>query len=146
MKKYKILLFTLVVATSLIWSACSKEQKWSDKLKGKWNVEAIKLNNTTDVDLSDAKHTIEFLGGKRAYTASFKGIYTIDYNDQLLKDISDTFRYDIKDNQIAITSSQTTKVRTLIRFRYILETLNGSELFFNKTPLDTTTAYLKANR
>ncbi len=130
----------------LLFSACSKkEQELSDNLKGKWNISEIRFNDDSIYnDFSKGKHTIEFFGGKRAYTSTFSGVYTIDYIDQNTKDIVDTFRYDIKGDQLAITTTKTNTVRNLIRYRYVIETLNGSELFLNKTPLDTTKSYLKA--
>jgi hypothetical protein len=130
----------------LILSSCSKkEQELSDQIKGKWTISEIRFNSDSLFnDFSKSKHTIEFFGGKRAYTSTFLGVYNIDYLDENIKDIVDTFIYDIKSDQLAITTTTTTTVRNLIRYRYKIETINGSELFLNKTPLDTTTAYLKA--
>lgn len=127
-------------------SSCSKkEQELSDKLKGKWNVSEIRFNNDSLFNnFSKGLHSIEFWGGKRAYTTTFLGVYRIDYVDANTKDVADTFRYDIKSDQLSITSTQTNTVRNLIRYRYKIETLNGSELYLNKTPFDTTSAYLKA--
>jgi len=130
----------------LMLSACSKkEQELSDSLKGIWNISEIRFNDDSLFnDFSKSRHSIEFFGGKRAYTSTFTGVYRIDYTDAIVKDIADTFRYDIKGNQLAITTTKTNTVRNLIRYRYVIETLNGSELYLNKTPLDTTASYIKA--
>jgi len=92
----------------LLFSACSKkEQELSDNLKGKWNISEIRFNDDSIYnDFSKGKHTIEFFGGKRAYTSTFSGVYTIDYIDQNTKDIVDTFRYDIKGDQVFLKSSE----------------------------------------
>jgi hypothetical protein len=150
MKKYINLYLYLYFFAILFLSACSKkEQDFSDKLKGKWKVSEIRVNSdSVYTDLSKGIHEIEFFGGKRAYTASFLGVYSINYFDENLKDVSDTFRYDIKNDQLAITSvkmvASSNPTIKLIRYRYKIETLNGSELYLNRTPFDTTNAYLKA--
>jgi hypothetical protein len=129
----------------IICSCSKKEQELSDNLKGKWNISEIRFNDDSVFNnFATGKHTIEFFGGKKAYTTTFLGVYNIDYVDQNTKDVADTFRYDIKGDQIAITSTKTTSIRNLIRYRYKIETLSGSELYLNRTPFDTTTAYLKA--
>lgn len=142
--KVVYILFTFAI---IITSCNKKEQELSDNLKGKWNISEIRFNSDSLYnDFSKGKHSIEFFGGERAYTATLLGVYNIDYTDANLKDLADTFRYDIKGDQLAITNTKTTTVRNLIRFRYKIETLSGSELFLNKTPFDTTTAYIKANK
>lgn len=150
MKKYINILLGINFFGLLIFSSCSKkEQELSDKLKGKWTVSEIRFNEDSIYNFSEGLHSIEFYGGKKAYTSTFLGVYRIDYIDNLLKDVADTFRYDIKDNQLSITTidnnpPSSTKTNKLIRFRYKIETLNSTELYLNRTPFDTTTAYLKA--
>jgi hypothetical protein len=117
----------------------------SDELKGKWNISEIRFNSDSLFnDFAKGKHSIEFFGGEKAYTATMLGVYSIDYTDANVKDLADTFRYDIKGDQLAITNTKTITVRNLIRYRYKIETLNGTDLYLNRTPFDTTTAYLKA--
>jgi hypothetical protein len=146
MKKH-IASFPLLLMLLILAASCSKEQKLSDKLNGKWIVQEIRFTNDSALtDFNNNRHFIEFFGGKRAYTATFLGVYTIDYADENLKDVVDTFRYDIKGDQLSITNTQSTAVRNLIRLRYKIETLNDAELFLNRTPLDTLTRHLKAIR
>jgi hypothetical protein len=138
-------IITAAILISVMSSCKQQEQELSDGLKGKWNVSEIRFNSDSLFnDFSNGKHTIEFFGGERAYTATMIGVYTIDYTDANLKDLTDTFRYDIKGDQIAVTYTKSTTVRNLIRYRYKIETLSSTDLYFNKTPLDTTNAYLKA--
>lgn len=146
MRKNHIITVCLALFSMAILNSCSKqEQELSDQLKGKWNVSEIRFNSDSLFnDFSKGSHTIEFWGGKKAYTSTFLGVYRIDYIDANTMDVADTFRYDIKSNQLSITSTQTTTVRNLIRYRYKIETLNSSELYLNKTPFDTTSSYLKA--
>ena len=149
MKKYINLFLGVNFFSLLIFSSCSKkEQELSDKLKGKWTVSELRFNEDSIYSFAEGVHSIEFYGGKKAYTSTFLGVYRIDYVDQILKDVADTFRYDIKENQLNITNidnaSNTSKTFKLIRYRYKIETLNNTELYLNRTPFDTTTAYLKA--
>lgn len=143
--KNKYCYFPIVLFVALLASACSKEQASSDKLKGKWQVTEIRFNDDSVFnDFSKISHEIEFFGGEKAYTTTFLGAYTINYSDENIKDIIDTFRYDIKNDQLAITYVKNSTVSKIIRYRYKIETLKESELYINRTPFDTITAYIKA--
>jgi hypothetical protein len=140
---YFFLAFTLLAGIS----SCSKEDAVMDKLKGNWQITEIKFNgDSTFNDFSGGNHYIEFWDTERAYTATGKGVYRIDYTNPDLKDFADTFRFDIKADQLAITYTQTATARNLIRYRYNIESYEGNELFLNRNFIDTVLAHLKANR
>jgi len=128
-------------------SSCSKEDAVMDKLKGNWQISEIKFSDdSTFNDFSGGNHYIEFWDTERAYTATGKGVYRIDYPNPDIKDFADTFKFDIKADQLAITFTQTNTAKNLIRYRYEIESFEGSELFLNRSNLDTVSAHLKANR
>jgi hypothetical protein len=143
----KIQVFFFSVLLSLVLLSCQKEQEISDKLNGSWSVTEIRFGEDSVYNRFNAeKHQIEFMGGGRAYTSTFRGVYFIDYFDASKKDIQDTFRYDIKDNQLSITFTKTSTVKNLLQFRYKVESYEGSELFLNRQGIDTVMAGIKAIR
>lgn len=143
MRKY----LAVILPIMLLILACGKEQKISDKIKGKWTISEIRFNQDSVYNVFDKeKHEIEFLGGRRAYTSTFKGIYFIDYLDASKKDIQDTFRYDIKNNQLSVTFVNNTTVFKLFRFRYKVESYKDNDLFLNREGIDTVMAGIRAIR
>lgn len=143
MRKY----LAVILPIMLLILACGKEQKISDKIKGKWTISEIRFNQDSVYNVFDKeKHEIEFLGGRRAYTSTFEGIYFIDYLDASKKDIQDTFRYDIKNNQLSVTFVNNTTVFKLFRFRYKVESYKDNDLFLNREGIDTVMAGIRAIR
>jgi hypothetical protein len=137
----------LILPFFILICSCSKEQKISDEIKGKWTISEIRFNKDSIYNVFDKeKHEIEFFGGTRAYTSTLQGIYFIDYFDSLKKDIQDTFRYDIKENQLSITFVKNSNVSKLIRFRYRVESYKNNDLFLNREGIDTVMAGIKAIR
>ncbi len=138
-----IFVFTIL----LLVASCSKEDEVMDQLKGNWQVSEIKFSeDSTFNNFSTGIHTIEFWDTERAYTATGKGVYRIDYADANIKDVADTFRFDIKEDQLSVTYSKTNLVKGLFRYRYKIQSYEGSELFLDRTGIDTVSAHLKANR
>jgi|694.fasta_scaffold128041_2 hypothetical protein len=143
----RIIQTIFVFCTLLFIVSCSKEDEVMDQLKGNWQVNEIQFNaDSTFKDFSAGLHTIEFWDTERAYTATGKGVYRIDYSDASLKDVADTFRFDIKEDQLSVTYTQTNLVKGLFRFRYKIQSYEGSDLFLDRTGIDTVSAHLKANR
>lgn len=143
MRKY----LAVILPIMLLILACGKEQEISDEIKGKWTISEIRFNQDSVYNVFDKeKHEIEFLGGRRAYTSTFKGIYYIDYLDASKKDIQDTFRYDIKNNQLSVTFVNNTTVFKLFRFRYKVESYKDNDLFLNREGIDTVMAGIRAIR
>lgn len=147
MKIKSINTFLLSFAIVALLSSCSKEDEVMSKLKGNWQVSEIQFAADSVLkDFSTGIHTIEFWETERAYTATGKGVYRIDYTDANIKDIADTFRFDIKEDQLSITYTKTNLVKGLFRYRYELKSFEGSELFLDRTGIDTVSAHLLANR
>jgi hypothetical protein len=144
MMRKKILLIAPLI---LLLFSCGKEQAISDKIKGKWTISEIRFNQDSIYRAFDKeKHEIEFLGGEKAYTSTFTGIYFLDYLDASKKDIQDTFRYDIKENQLSITLVKNATVSKLLRFRYKVESYKDKDLFLNRQGIDTVMAGIRAIR
>lgn len=147
MKTIKIQTLLFALPLIFLMASCSKEDEVMSKLKGNWQVSEIQFNaDSTLKDFSTGLHTIEFWETERAYTATGRGVYRIDYADANLKDVADTFRFDIKENQLSITYTKTNLVKGLFRYRYELKSFEGSELFLDRSSIDTVSAHLLANR
>lgn len=143
MKNTLLLIFPLFILTC----SCRKEQKISNEIKGKWTISEIRFNQDSIYNVFDKeKHEIEFFGGTRAYTSTFQGVYFIDYFDATKKDIQDTFRYDIKDDELSVTFVKNTTVTKLLRYRYKVDLYKDRDLFLNRQGIDTVMAGLKAIR
>jgi hypothetical protein len=147
--KHSILLFTILC----LLSACSKEQRISRNLEGKWQISSLKWANGNPVNVTTDKHTLEFLPCDQAYTASCKGVYFLDYADTLLKDLNDTFLFELKKEEISISSVKNsipgnTFVTKILRQRYIFESRNNTsfELKRFRTFADSSGGILNATK
>jgi hypothetical protein len=148
MKKI-ILFFSLL---SLLY-ACSKEQNTADKLAGKWQISSLKWANGNPIDVTNDIHSIEFLSCDKAYTASCTGIYFLDYADTLKKDLNDTFKFELKGDEISISSVKNsapgnTFVTKILRQRYIFENKsdNNFELKRFRTFADSSNGIINATK
>ncbi len=144
------LLFFLIL---FLFIACNKEQRTADKLVGKWQISSLKWANGNTIDVTNDKHTIEFLPCDQAYTASCSGIYSLDYADTLKKDLNDTFKFELRENEISISSVKNstpgnTFVTKILRQRYIFEnkTDNNFELKRFRTFADSSNGIINANK
>lgn len=89
------------LAVALITS-CAKEQGIADQLKGKWKIESIISPDSKTVFPSDTiLQYFEFEQCDNAYTASCLGIYRVNFPT---KELVDTFRYELKDDQFSVSS------------------------------------------
>jgi hypothetical protein len=143
----------LLVSGLFILSSCYKENRLAEKLPGTWEISELQWANGSFVDLSADRHKIEFFGCDMAYTATCKGVYHLDYEDSLKTDLLDTFRYDIKNEELAVTNVKTTLssnqfVIRFLRQRFQIEDLEGDNLYLKriKTFKDSTEGFLKATK
>jgi len=102
-------------------------------------------------------HTIEFFENNNPYTAAQKGVYKIDYADELTKDIIDTFSFTINKKELVIDIKKTDKkfYNNIIRrpklpiiplpvYRFEFAEPNNNQLYLNATPfLNNQTCYFK---
>jgi hypothetical protein len=146
----KIILFFYM---SFLLFACSKEQRTADKLVGKWQITNLKWANDSAVDVTNDKHILEFFNCDQAYTASCSGVYFLDYADTLKKDLNDTFKFELKNDEISISSVKSsspgnTFVTKILRQRYIFENKNDNsfELKRFRTFADSTNGLIKASK
>ncbi|MCB0819043.1 MAG: hypothetical protein KDC13_00355 [Bacteroidetes bacterium] len=149
MKKLSILIFSV----SFLLSSCYKENKLAEKLAGTWKIEESQWANGSDVDLSADQHKIEFFDCEMAYTATCRGVYHLDYSDTLKTDLLDTFQFDIKKDELAVTSVKTTLssnqfVIRFLRQRFSIEDLGDNNLYLKRirTFKDSTDGFLKATK
>ena len=147
--KNTILFFTILC----LLSSCSKEQRISRKLEGKWQISSLKWANGNSGDVINDKHTLEFIPCEQAYTASCSGVYFLDYADTLKKDLTDTFRFELKNEEISISSVKNsipgnTFVTKILRQRYIFESRNNTsfELKRFRTFADSSGGILNATK
>jgi len=145
-------LIILALLTSA-FSACEKEQKTANKLEGKWKITELAWANGKVVDVTSNSHTIEFLSCDKAYTTTCRGIYFIDYADTLRKDINDTFSFELKKDEIAISGVKNsvpanTFVTKFLRQRYQIEQLKDDSFEWKRfrTFADSTDGLVKANK
>ncbi len=137
----------------LLLSACSKEQKTSNELTGKWQISSLTWANGNTVDVTNDKHSLEFFSCNKAYTTSCSGVYFLDYEDTLQKDLNDTFKFEIKNKEISISSVKNSDpsnsfVTKILRQRYIIEKLDDKLLDLKrfKTFADSTDGRILANK
>jgi hypothetical protein len=147
--KNTILFFAIFIA----FSSCQKEQRTADNLVGKWQISTLKWANDSAVDVTNNKHVLEFLPCEQAYTASCSGVYFLDYADTLRTDLNDTFKFEIRENEISISSVKNsapgnTFVTKILRQRYIFENKSKSniELKRFRTFADSSNGILNATK
>jgi hypothetical protein len=133
--------------------ACHKEQRLADDLSGTWSITELQWANGKPVAINDDVHKIEFFSCENAYTATCNGVYFLDYADTLKVDLKDTFQFDIKEDELAVTAVRTTissnqYVVRFLRQRFTIEKHKGSELQITRIPTfkDSTLGFLKASK
>jgi hypothetical protein len=143
----------LFMSFLLLFGSCYKENKLADKLSGNWQINELQWANGSLVDIGQDKHKIEFFACEMAYTATCEGVYHLDYADSLKKDLLDTFQFDIKDEELAVTSVKTTLsanqyVVKFLRQRFQIDDLDDNNLYLKriKTFKDSTGGFLKATK
>ena len=143
----------LIFSITFLLFACQKEQRTADKLVGKWQISTLKWANDSAVDVTNNKHVLEFLDCDQAYTASCSGVYFLDYADTLKKDLNDTFKFELKNDEISISSVKSsspsnTFVTKILRQRYIFENINENsfELKRFRTFADSSNGIINATK
>lgn len=144
---------TTLLLGILLFSGCYKEQKLADKLTGTWNITDLQWANGSNVEIEDDIHQIEFFDCEKAYTATCEGVYFVDYFDTSKIDLRDTFRFDIKNEELAVTNVQATTGANLfvvrfLRQRFSINQLDENILQLNRieTFRDSTQGFLKATK
>ena len=117
-------------------AACNKEQKLADKLAGTWKITDLECANGASVEIGADLHQIEFFNCEQAYTATCKGVYHLDYADSSKTDLRDTFRFDIKNEELAVTNVKATTGTNLFVVRFLRQRFNINQLDENMLQLD----------
>jgi hypothetical protein len=112
-------------------------------------------------DLTKETHTISFFEAPdNAYTSAMQAVYKIDYADNQLKDLVDTFYYSITEDVLAVIRKTTSKkiYSNLVRkpllsivplgtYRYSYETPVGSAFILDASPfLNGTRCFYKLEK
>lgn len=144
MRKYKIILsFVLVL---IIFQNCKKkEDRILKKLVGTWTItEYNRAGGRIKSDFSSDPATIEFFSHKRAYTSTMKAIYRIDYADPAKTDMVDTFKFELKNNELNISYVQKGTNTGFLKKRFKLEEYKNDKLTLVR--IDSTDLYIKATK
>ncbi len=144
----------IIALLSVGFISCSKEQNAADQLNiGVWKITQLKWANGNEVDITNNVHKMEFFPCTDAYTATCKGVYTLDYADTTKTDLLDTFEFDIKADELSFTAvknsvGSNTFVTKILRQRYEIEQLTDSELALKRfrTFADSTEGYIRAQK
>lgn len=144
----------IITLLSIGFISCSKEQNAADQLNsGVWKINQLKWANGKEVETTNDIHKMEFFPCTDAYTATCKGVYTLDYSDSTKTDLRDTFEFDIKAEELSFTAvknsvGSNTFVTKILRQRYEIEQLNDSELALKRfrTFADSTEGYIRAQK
>jgi hypothetical protein len=144
----------IIALLSVGFISCSKEQNAADQLNsGVWKITQLKWANGKEVEVTNNVHKMEFFPCTDAYTATCKGVYTLDYSDSTKTDLRDTFEFDIKADELAFTAvknsvGSNTFVTKILRQRYDIEQLTDSELALKRfrTFADSTEGYIRAQK
>jgi hypothetical protein len=127
---------SISILSILLFTGCYKEQKLADKLAGTWNITDLEWANGASVEIGADLHQIEFFNCEQAYTATCKGVYHLDYADSSKTDLRDTFRFDIKNEELAVTNVKATTGTNLFVVRFLRQRFNINQLDENMLQLD----------
>lgn len=148
MRKYKIILS--FVAVLFIFQNCKKEDQILKKLVGTWDItEYNRAGGYVKSDFSSDATTFEFIPHKRAYTSTLRAVYKIDYSDPSKQDFIDTFRFELKKNELDISYVQhnqplAKEVKFLYSKRFKIEEYKSNKLKLSR--VDSTDLYIKATK
>lgn len=135
-----------------VFQNCKKEDRIMKKLVGTWTFKEFnRAGDYTKYDFTD-EYSLQFFSHKKAYTATMKGIFRIDYADPSRTDLVDTFQFQLKKDIIDITSVQNKRINnvypnitpTLLKRRFKIEGYKTSNIKF--TRVDSTDLYIKATK
>jgi len=88
-------------------ASCKKEQETADVLKGVWEINEVRLDDTSYLNLPDLPYTIEFAPCENAYTATCRAYLNYPLNDT--SDVyakTDSLKYDLRGNELTFTDAQ----------------------------------------
>lgn len=149
----KLYILLTILSACLLVTSCNKEQKAADKLLGTWSISELQWANGKSVAIDNDVHKIEFMSCDQAYTATCKGVYFLDYADSAKTDLKDTIQFDIKNDELVVTSVQKTLssnnfVVQFLRQRFTIEELEKNNLNLSRIPTfkDSTLGFLKATK
>lgn len=129
----------------MFFQNCKKEDRILKKLVGTWNITEYKrAGGFTKTDFSSDVTTFQFMSHKKAYTATMKAIYKIDYSDPAKTDMIDTFKFQMKGNELDITSIQKTANTKFLKRRFKIEEYKDNKLKLVR--IDSTDLYIKATK
>lgn len=144
---------SIYILSILLLTSCYKEQKLADKLEGAWNITELEWANGASVEIGNDIHQIEFFNCEQAYTATCQGVYHLDYADSGKIDLRDTFRFDIKNEELAVTNVKVTTGTNQFVVRFLRQRFNINQLDENMLQLnrvetfrDSTQGFLKATK
>ncbi len=143
MRKNNIII--VILFSFLFFQNCKKENRILKKLVGTWNVtEFNRAGGYTKTDFNSDVTTFQFMSHKKAYTSTMKAIYKIDYSDPTKTDMIDTFKFQMKGNELDITSIQKTVNTKFLKRRFKIEEYKENKLKLVR--VDSTDLYIKATK
>lgn len=138
----KIILLFIVIS---VFTSCKKENKIHKNLVGTWNfTEITRAGGYSKTDFSDAKTTFEFIKYDKAYTATMKAIYKVDYTDPSKTDMIDTFKYQMKGDELDIIAIQKSINIKFLRNRFTVKEYKNNKLHLSR--IDSTDLYIIATK
>jgi hypothetical protein len=142
------LLYLVLLFLVFTLSACYKENQIAGQLEGNWEISELLWANANNVIGSDEKHSILFFPCEKAYTATCSGEYLIDFTDTVKTDLKATFKFDLKDDEMAIHTVSNTYIRRFIAQRFTLKNYKNGSLELSRIDFrkDSTQAILKAKK
>ena len=143
MKTFK---FTMLLFSMVAFSNCKKENKINKNLEGVWNLtEYNRSGGFTKSDFTQDKMSLEFSKYKKAYTQTMKGVFVVDFTDQAMVDVRDTFSYELKNDEFVISKIKAgSKYTTLLKNRFKIEEYKDNKLKIVR--IDSTDLYIKATK
>ena len=164
----KLIFNSIVFSLLLVLSSCEKEaiSKKLGSIQGKWKITEFKyfekytipatstkpkidtIYDMNDIfDIKSDVHSIEFFENNNPYTASQRGVYKIDYSNELIKDLVDTFYFNVNKKEISfdIKNTKSIKYNNIYRkpilpqipfpmYRFEFDEPSSNQLFLNGTP------------
>ena len=146
MKIYKILFFFFLIS---IFFNCKKENRINKNMVGTWTFVEYQSKSALMNDFSSEKWTFEFFKEKKAYTKTLRGVYKIDYVDPNRQDFVDTFKYELKKDELDISNVQHNnpvpkEIKFLFSKRFKIEEYKNDKLKLVR--IDSTDLYIKATK
>ncbi len=115
-------------------------------MAGIWTVTELSTKKGL-LDINSEKRTLEFFKEKKAYTKTLMGIYKVDYTDPIKVDLVDTFRYELKNDELAGSYAKKSFAKALFdNKRYKIKELTNSNISLQRIDSTDFNLYIKATK